>query len=98
MDFPRVYLAIDNCFASKRWTQPMEWMEFVQRAGLNHVEASADTEADPLSCGEEYMKDWTEEVARCEKSTGVKVVNLYSGHGTYTTLGLCHTDKRVRQR
>jgi hypothetical protein len=73
-------------------------MELVQQVGLKHVEASADTEADPLYCGEEYMKDWIEEVSRCEKSSGVKVVNLYSGHGTYTTLGLGHTDERVRQR
>jgi hypothetical protein len=28
----------------------------------------------------------------------VKIVNLYSGHGTYSTLGLGHTDIRVKDR
>jgi hypothetical protein len=44
------------------------------------------------------MSDWAQEVARNEKASGVKVVNLYSGHGTYTTLGLGHTDTGVRKR
>lgn len=29
--------------------------------------------------------------------TGVVVSNLYSGHGTYSTLGLAHSDQRVRE-
>ena len=95
---PRVFLAVDNCFASKRWTDPIEWMELVRELGLSFVEASADTEADPLYCGEEYMTDWVEEVLRAQRHTGVSVVNLYSGHGTYSSLGLGHTDPRVRRR
>jgi sugar phosphate isomerase/epimerase len=98
MKFPRIHLAIDNCFASKRWTEPREWLALADSLGLRNVEASADTEADPLYMGAEYMQDWTAEVARCETSFGVKVVNLYSGHGTYTTLGLGHHDRRVRDR
>jgi hypothetical protein len=73
-------------------------MDLVGRLGLTCIEASADTEADPLYSGEEYFSDWVEEVARSEKASGMKVVNLYSGHGTYTTLGLAHTDSRVRER
>ncbi len=95
---PRVHLAVDNCFASKRWTRPTQWMELVRDLGLRCVEASADTEADPLYCGEDYMARWGEEVARCQDDTGVRVVNLYSGHGTYTTLGLGHTEESVRRR
>src|SRR5208283_4669039 len=95
---PRIHLAIDNCFASKRWTEPREWLDLCGSMGLKYVEASADTEADPLYMGSEYMEDWTAEVARCEQDSGVKVVNLYSGHGTYTTLGLAHHDRRVRDR
>jgi sugar phosphate isomerase/epimerase len=98
MTYPKVFLAIDNCFASKRWTRPREWLPLVRDLGLEYVEASADTEADPLYCGEAYMNDWAQEVARNEAASGVTVVNLYSGHGTYTTLGLGHTDVRVRQR
>jgi sugar phosphate isomerase/epimerase len=95
---PTVHLAIDNCFASKRWTRPLEWMAFARQIGVSFVEASADTEADPLYCGEDYLEDWTEEVVRAGRETGVTVVNLYSGHGTYATLGLGHTDLRVRRR
>ena len=28
----------------------------------------------------------------------MKIVNLYSGHGTYSTLGLGHTDIRVKEQ
>ena len=49
---PRIFLAIDNCFAYKRWTASARY--------------------------------------------GPRVVNIYSGHGTYSTLGLGHPDQRVR--
>jgi sugar phosphate isomerase/epimerase len=98
MKDPAVSLAIDNCFASKRWTRPLEWMRIIKDAGLTLVEASADTECDPLYMGSEYINDWISDVKRCSEKTGVQVVNLYSGHGTYATLGLAHTDERVRRR
>lgn len=96
--FPRVYLAIDNCFASKRWTQPREWMETIRDLGLTCVEASADNECDPLYAGPDVLADWRDEVRRASRETGIRVVNLYSGHGTYATLGLAHPDVRVRDR
>ena len=95
---PKIYLAVDNCFASKRWTEPVEWMEVISSLGLNYVEASADTECDPLYMGTDYMKRWSEKVNSASDKTGVKVANLYSGHGTYATLGLAHTDPEVRSR
>lgn len=95
---PKISLAIDNCFASKRWTRPGDWMPLIAEMGITQVEASADTECDPLYMGEEYIKDWIKEVKQCSEKTGVKVVNLYSGHGTYSTLGLAHTDPGVRLR
>ena len=95
---PRIYLGIDNCFASKRWTNPSDWMNIIKDLGLLYVEASADTECDPLYMGPEYTHDWIDEVKRCSEKTGVVVKNLYSGHGTYATLGLSHTDERVRRR
>lgn len=96
--FPKIYLAIDNCFASKRWTRPGEWMAIVRDLGVRCVEASADNECDPLYCGDEYLADWVKDVRRASEETGVAVCNLYSGHGTYATLGLAHTDPRVRER
>jgi sugar phosphate isomerase/epimerase len=95
---PRIYLAIDNCFASKRWTQPAEWAGIAKGLGVRCVEASADTEADPLFAGPEYLADWKHEVKHAAAEQGIEVVNLYSGHGTYATLGLGHPDARVRQR
>lgn len=96
MNYPKISLAVDNCFASKRWTTPQEWADVIQEAGLTYIEASADNESDPLYADPEYLEDWIAEVENAEATTGVKVVNLYSGHGTYSTLGLAHTDKRVR--
>ena len=96
--YPEIYLAIDNCFASKRYTEPLEWMQVVGDLGVNFVEASADNECDPLYQGMDYMRRWVGRVQEASAQTGVKVCNLYSGHGTYSTLGLAHTDPAVRNR
>lgn len=98
MHDPRISLAIDNCFASKRWTRPAEWAAIVADLGLRAIETSADTECDPLYGGPDYLADWVAEVEEAEREHGVEVVNMYSGHGTYATLGLAHTDARVRER
>lgn len=95
---PLISLAIDNCFASKRWTRPEDWMPLIRDLGIRLVEASADTECDPLYMGPEYTHDWIAEVRRCSQRFGIEIANLYSGHGTYATLGLAHTDERVRLR
>ena len=96
--YPRVHLAIDNCFASKRWTRPSEWMTIVENLGIKYVEASADTECDPLYMESGYLEDWIDEVRTQSDHRDVRVSNLYSGHGTYATLGLAHTDVRIRDR
>lgn len=96
--YPAVYLAIDNCFASKRFTEPSEWMSLVKDMGLKYVEASADTECDPLYMSPGYMADWRNEVKKASSQYNVKVCNLYSGHGTYATLGLSHTSQKIRDR
>ncbi|HBU12447.1 MAG TPA: hypothetical protein DEB31_06885 [Clostridiales bacterium] len=98
MNDPKVYLAIDNCFAYKRWTRPMEWMALIRDLGVCYVEASADTELDPLYMGGDYLAKWVRDVEAATAKTGVSVANVFSGHGTYTTLGLAHTDAGVRER
>jgi sugar phosphate isomerase/epimerase len=98
MKLPKIYLAIDNCFASKRWTAPREWLALAADFGLTKVEASSDTEADPLYSDPDYILDWRRDVKAAAAETGVDVVNLYSGHGTYATLGLGHPDRRIRDR
>ena len=93
---PKIYLAIDNCFASKRWTNPGDWMRIIADMGVSHVEASADNEIDPLYSTEIYRQRWLDEVANASIRTGVNICNLYSGHGTYSTMGLTHEDGSVR--
>ena len=80
--YPRIYLAIDNCFASKRWSTPADWMKVISDAGIYYVEASADNECDPLYSGTDFLKDWCSDVRAHSADTGVRIANLYSGHGT----------------
>jgi len=96
--YPKLHLAIDNCFAYKRWTRPEDWARVIQGLGVQYIEASADTELDPLYMGESYLRHWVGQVRQAEEEYGVRVCNLYSGHGTYTTLGLTHPDGSVRER
>jgi D-erythrulose 1-phosphate 3-epimerase len=98
MENPEIFLAIDNCFASKRWTKPSEWMQIIKEAGIYYVEASADNECDPLYTTQEYIENWIDEIKEYSAKSGVQVANLYSGHGTYATLGLAHNDRRIRNR
>ncbi len=95
-DGPRIHLAVDNCFASKRWCRPDEWIPLLKDLGVFNVEASADNECDPLYAGESYLNDWLDQVLEQGQKHGVRVANLYSGHGTYATTGLAHSDVRVR--
>ncbi len=95
-EYPRIHLAIDNCFASKRWTKPAAWMQHSIDMGIPQIEASADTECDPLYTPPDALHDWLDSVQEAAAETGAKVANFYSGHGSYATLGLTHTDPRVR--
>jgi sugar phosphate isomerase/epimerase len=97
-EYPRIFLAIDNCFASKRWTRPVEWAREITDLGVRYVETSADTELDPLYHGTDYIRGWLDEVRDAAQRYGISVANLYSGHGTYATLGLAHTDEEIRTR
>jgi sugar phosphate isomerase/epimerase len=95
---PQVFLTMDNSFATKRWTKPDEWARIIRDLGIRHIEASADTEADPFYCGFEYLSDWLQEVRIASAAHGVQVENFYTGYTTYRTLGLAHPDARVRSR
>jgi sugar phosphate isomerase/epimerase len=98
MGDPKIYLAIDNCFASKRWTRPAEWGGLIRDLGVYFIEASADNECDPLYTEQEYLEGWLSEVKECCRNMGIKVSTLYSGHGTYSTLGLSHTSPQIRDK
>ncbi|MFA5814559.1 MAG: hypothetical protein WC865_02950 [Bacteroidales bacterium] len=96
--YPEIYLAIDNCFASKRFTEPEDWLNLITDLGVFYIEASADTECDPLYMGRDYLLRWVDKVYHATAKSGGSICNLYSGHGTYSTLGLAHTDPQVRER
>ncbi|MBO5959805.1 MAG: hypothetical protein J6Q65_06755, partial [Lentisphaeria bacterium] len=81
--YPKIYLGLDNCVASKRWSEPAHWMNLCEKCGVYYVEASADNEIDPLYTTADYLDDWAAAVLADANKTGVKVANLYSGHGTY---------------
>jgi hypothetical protein len=68
---PQIYLAIDNCFASKRWTRPADWATLIADIGISYVECSADTECDPLYMGKEYTKRWINQTKDACKKAGI---------------------------
>ncbi len=95
---PKIFLCVDNCFAYKRWVKPIDWMLLIRDMGLTYVEQSADTECDPLYMGSAHTAQWRKLTRECSEKTGVRVKNVYSGHGTYATCGLAHWDPDVRAR
>lgn len=94
--YPRIHLTIDNVYGYKRWIDPDEWAANIAAMGVRCIEASADTEHDPVFNGAEYFRTWIDDVRAAEQKHGVRVANLYSGHGTYSTCGMTHPDPRVR--
>jgi sugar phosphate isomerase/epimerase len=96
--YPKIYLTMDNSFATKRWTEPDDWARVIHDLGASYVEASADTEADPFYCGEEYLSKWIDRVCAAGAKHGVKVANFYTGYTTYRTLGMAHSDPVIRGR
>lgn len=97
VSYPRIYLTWDNVAFYKRWCTPDEWAEKIADLNIRYVEASADNEHDPLFMGQDYFHAWIGQVRDAECRHDIRVANLYSGHGTYSTLGMTHPDARVRE-
>jgi D-erythrulose 1-phosphate 3-epimerase len=95
--YPKIFLTMDNSFATKRWTEPDEWARVIRDLGCTCVEASADTEADPFYCGDAYLRRWVDKVLAARDKYGVRVANCYTGYSTYRTLGLGHPDPVIRK-
>lgn len=93
---PRIHLGIDNCFAIKRWTAPMEWGKVISDMGLRYVEAVPDLECEPLLTPDDYRDDWVREVLDMQQKLEVKVVMSYSNDSTYDSIGFSHPDRRIR--
>lgn len=94
----RIYLTVENCFASKRWVTPRDWSKILSDMGISYVEASADVELDPLHMEHTYLMRWEQQMRRATEEQGVQVANFFTGHGTYVTSGLLHPDAGVRHR
>lgn len=99
MNYPRIYIALDNCFALKRWIEPKTWGRVIaEEIGFTSVQASFDNEIDMLYGPADYRTDWFRALTEAEKKYGFKVESFYTGYQTYRTSGLSHPDERyVRQ-
>lgn len=95
MEYPKVYLTLDNCFAIKRWVEPSEWMPLIRDIGFTSAQASFDNEIDFLYSPEWYKSGWFQEVSRQEKETGLRVDTFFTGYQTYRTAGLAHPDDKM---
>ena len=95
MEYPKIYLALDNCFALKRWVEPETWLPLIKDLGYTSIQASYDNEFDMLYNTKEYIDSWLERLTVAEKQYGAKVQSFYSGYQTYRTSGLAHPDRRV---
>lgn len=73
-------------------------MKVIRELGLKYIEASADTECDPMYMGDEFTRDWITDVKKACDEQGMVIKNVYSGHGTYATAGISHYDRRVTER
>ena len=40
MEYPKIYLALDNCFALKRWVEPETWLPLIKDLGYTSIQAS----------------------------------------------------------
>ncbi len=96
--YPRIHLAIDNCFAIKRWVEPAEWMRIISGiGGIRCIQASTDNEIDPCHNTQAFRNDWVKEVKKYECELDLKVVSFYSGYATYRTVGIASMNAGKRR-
>lgn len=87
--YPRIHLAIDNCFAIKRWVEPSDWMRIIKEiGGIRYIEASTDNEIDPLQSSPSFRDDWVSEIKRLEKELDLKVASFIPAMRRTGRLGL----------
>lgn len=98
IQYPRIHLTVDNCFAIKRWVEPAEWMRKVRELGdIRYIQASTDNEIDPSHNTQTFRDDWVAEVKKYEQELGLKVASFYSGYATYRTVGIASMSKDKRR-
>jgi len=98
VDYPNIYLVLDNCFAIKRWVEPGDWIPLCKQIGFDYIQASFDNEIDMLYSPSWYQDKWFKEVRENEEKHDARVVTFYTGYQTYRTAGLGHPDKDMAER
>ena len=97
VEYPKIHLVMDNCFAVKRWVRPCDWMKAIQEiGGIRLIQASTDNEIDPVHNTQDFRDEWIEEVRLFEREFGFKVVSFYSGYAQYRTVGIASHSKSKR--
>lgn len=95
MNYPKITLVLDNCFAIKRWVEPETWGPLIKELGFDNVEASFDNEADFFYSPEWYLDEWFDRVRAVEAELGIRVANFFTGYQTYRTAGLAHPNEKM---
>lgn len=94
MNYPKIYLVLDNCFAIKRWVEPETWGPLIKQLGFDYVEASFDNEADFFYSPDWYLDAWFDRVKAVEAAQDIHVANFFTGYQTYRTAGLAHPNEK----
>ncbi|WP_417089312.1 TIM barrel protein [Eubacterium maltosivorans] len=95
MNYPKIYLVLDNCFAIKRWVEPETWGPLIKQLGFDYVEASFDNEADFFYSPDWYLDEWFERVKAVEAAQDIRIANFFTGYQTYRTAGLAHPNRKM---
>ncbi len=93
MKYPKIYLAMDTCFALKRWVEPETWGKLIADMGYQSIQLSTDNELDPIFTSEAHRRNWIKRLHAVEDKYGVKAESIYSGYQTYRTCGFCSNDQ-----
>jgi|GEM_PF-2744168 len=64
MQYPKVFLAVDNGFDFQRRTEPVDGITVIRNCGLPFVAAGADTECATRYLKTDYLTEWTRTVQR----------------------------------
>lgn len=95
VQYPKIYLGVDNCFAIKRWVEPETWIPIIKNLGINIGEASFDNEIDFLYSPTWYINQWFERLTKVEQENDFTVRAFYTGYQSYRTSGFAHPDPKM---
>ena len=95
--YPRIHLAVDSCFAAKRWVDARGWVKILADCGVRYAEVSADCELDPLYTEPGLYAERMKELRELFDEYGLSASSFYSGHGTYSMAGFGSSDRAQRR-